>query len=84
MLANKQPAILPIIVFALFVITSCAPFPRGPEIEPLPSPSAYVEKGMTYFQNKDFERASAYLKRLWSLMSLISLPTRTSRYRMPT
>lgn len=61
MKANKNLKPSPIVFFlALLIIYSCAPFPKSHEIEDLPTPSAYVERGMTYFQKKDFEKATAY------------------------
>lgn len=56
------PSLLVIVLFIL-LFPCCAPFPMTPKIETLSSPSAYAEKGMTYFQNKDFERATAYFKK---------------------
>ena len=60
---NTIYSILWIILFAFFLISSCAPLPKMPEIETLPSPSAYVERGMPYFQKRDFERATLYFKK---------------------
>jgi len=61
---NKHliPSMLVIVLFIL-LFPYCAPFPKTPDIETLSSPSAYVKRGMTYFQNKDFERATAYFKK---------------------
>ena len=58
---NLKPMIM--VFFALLIMSSCISIPKTIKVEPLPSPSAYVERGMTYFQNKDFEKASAYFKK---------------------
>ena len=55
-------SLLVIVLFSL-LFPYCAPFPKTLDMDTLSSPSAYVKRGMTYFQNKDFERATAYFKK---------------------